>query len=173
MTRGRSHAATRSRCGGKAPVCGIALAIAATGFSHAQSDINPYAHYSDAELAGVAAHWQQLDTDARRDFFIEMRRRIEQDGQSMAIPVRVERRFGRIVRRPDGSVVRIERVIRIHSRGKAPAEYGSGFEKRMGGKPASWSAPKGKALPNAAPRQPAKAPRAAGARNAGDGSRRG
>lgn len=170
MKQSPRRASSLPRCGGKLPVCGIALAIAAAGFSHAQEDVNPYARYSDAELARVATHWQQLGTDARRDFFIEMRRRMERNGQSMAIPVRVERRFGRIVRRPDGSVVRIERVIRIHGRGKAPAEYGSGFEKRIGGRPPSWPAREDKALPQAAPKRAANA---APAKNAGNGARRG
>lgn len=170
MRRSAPHASSRPRRCGKSPVGGIALAIAAAGFSHAQEDVNPYARHSDAELARVAAHWQQLDTDARRDFFIEMRRRMERNGQTMAIPVRVERRFGRIVRRPDGSVVRIERVIRIHSRGKAPAEYGSGFEKRIGGRPRSWPAREDKALPQAAPKRAASS---APAKSAGNGARRG
>lgn len=113
------------------------LPIAATAFAHAADNGNRYAQYSDAALTRVAARWQQLDTDARRDFFIEMRRRMQQSGRSAAIPVRVERRFGRVVRRADGSLVRIERIIRVRSRrvrplpARPPAEYGSGFERRM------------------------------------------
>ena len=56
-------------------------------------------------------------------------------GAAQSIRVRGERRFGQVIRRPDGSVMRIERVIRFQTRGPngppVPVEYGKGFEQRV------------------------------------------
>ena len=96
---------------------------------------NPYADHSDEELTRVAADWETLSTEARRDFVLEMRRRMAENGRKTAVPVEVRRRFGRAVRRADGSVVRIEQVVRIRPRdpeaaATEPDEYGKGFERR-------------------------------------------
>ena len=112
----------------------------------AVADANPYAEYSDDQLTGVAADWESLSSEERRDFFLEMRRRMAEHGRGQAIPVEVRRRFGRTVRGPDGSVVHIEQVVRIRSRppeaapggpaaeassGEGPDDYGKGFERRV------------------------------------------
>lgn len=109
------------------------------------ADSNPYAEYSDDQLTRVAADWESLGSEARRDFFLEMRRRMAEHGRGQAMPVEVRRRFGRTVRGPDGSVVHIEQVVRIRSRppeaapgeaadeaspGEGPDDYGKGFERR-------------------------------------------
>ena len=136
----------------KAPVRSVALALAAAAWAHADDIDNRYAAHSDAELTQVAGQWPALDKEARRDFFIEVRRRMGENGAVQTIPVRGERRFGRVIRRPDGSVVRIERIIRFNARASnaAPVEYGTGFEQRV----AEGLADKQRATdaPDAAPR---------------------
>ena len=101
------------------------------------ADPNPYAEYSDDQLTRVAADWESLSSEERRDFFLEMRRRMAEHGRGQAMPVEVRRRFGRTVRGPDGSVVHIEQVVRIRSRPpeasavEGPDDYGKGFERRV------------------------------------------
>lgn len=122
----------RARTG---PRRGIALAFAAAALAHADDAGNRYGDYTDAQLTEVAGQWQSLDKEARRDFFIEVRRRMGEQGAAQPIRVRGERRFGQVIRRPDGSVMRIERVIRFKARGSngrpVPVEYGKGFEQRV------------------------------------------
>lgn len=107
----------------------------------AAADSNPYAEHSDDQLTRVAADWESLSSEERRDFFLEMRRRMAEHGRGQAMPVEVRRRFGRTVRGPDGSVVHIEQVVRIRSRPpeaapggaaeQGPDDYGKGFERRV------------------------------------------
>ena len=112
-------------------------AIAALLALPAAADSNPYAEYSDEQLTRVASDWESLGSEERRDFFLEMRRRMAEHGRGQAIPVEVRRRFGRTVRGPDGSVVHIEQVVRIRSRPpeaspeEGPDDYGKGFERRV------------------------------------------
>ena len=119
----------------RGPRRGIALALAAATLAHADDAGNRYGEYTDAQLTEVAGQWQSLDKEARRDFFIEVRRRMGEQGAAQPIRVRGERRFGQVIRRPDGSVMRIERVIRFNARGSTgrpvPVEYGKGFEQRV------------------------------------------
>ena len=54
--------------------------------------------------------------------------------QSAPLKIQTARRYGRIIRQPDGSVVRIERTqIRVQRR-DGPA-FGAGFESRIGQRP--------------------------------------
>ena len=106
------------------------LAIAAASFAAAE---NPFTEYTDEELTQFAGDWQSLSTQERRDFFTEMRRRMTANGRQQAIPVGGVRRFGRIIRQPDGSVVRIEGVVRYRAPGGKAQQpgYGTGFEQRV------------------------------------------
>ena len=70
----------------------------------------------------VAADWQSLTSEERRDYFIEVRRRMAEAGKRRVDPAGMpqvvgERRFGRIIPQPDGSVLRIEGVVRYRGRG--------------------------------------------------------
>ncbi len=114
----------------------VRLAVAVCAFAGASATVpaaaNPYADHSDEELTRVASAWETLNTEERRDFVLEMRRRMADSGRKA---VEVQRRFGRVVRGPDGSVVRIEQVVRIRPGAAPPAEgapsdYGRGFEQR-------------------------------------------
>ena len=116
---------------------------------------NPYSDHSDEELTRVASGWETLSTEERRDFVLEMRRRMADNDRKV---VEVQRRFGRIVRGPDGAVVRIEQVVRIRpgpapregSEGE-PADYGRGFEERTERNTRSARAAVGDSVPPDAP----------------------
>lgn len=140
--------------------CATALLVLGTGaFALAADGDNLYQAYTDEELSEIASDWQSLTTEERRDYFIEIRRRMAEAGKKREDPPRIvgERRFGRIIPQPDGSVLRIEGVVRYRegdatratgdTTGTAtPPGYGTGFEQRVEqtaerGQPASVTAP--------------------------------
>ena len=137
--------------------CAAALLVLASGaFALAADGDNLYQAYTDEALSEVASDWQALTTEERRDYFIEIRRRMAEAGRKREDPPKIvgERRFGRIIPQPDGSVLRIEGVVRYregdasrHATGDAtPPGYGTGFEQRVEqtaerGQPASVTAP--------------------------------
>ncbi len=99
---------------------------------------NPYGAHSDEELTALAAHWESLDRHQRRALLTEMKLRMARKGnRSDDIHIRSERRYGRIIRQPDGQVIHIETQV-IHVRPVNPDElearqsYGVGFEQRIG-----------------------------------------
>jgi hypothetical protein len=105
----------------------------------------PYASYSNDALTALAAEWDTLDVHARRALLTEVRQRMARSNSPSDAPkiqIRTERRFGRIIRQPDGRVVRIEtRIVQVRpateselaSRGDG---YGVGFERRARSVPA-------------------------------------
>ena len=120
----------------------IVLAIAGVAFAAEPGDAgqNPFQAYSDQSLAEVAGRWETLARDERRAFFTEMRRRMLVNGIQPPISIQAQRRFGRTIRRADGTVVRFETVIqyRINPAANgidsgadgADKGYGTGFEHR-------------------------------------------
>ncbi len=105
---------------------------------------------SDQQLTDRAADWERLDPADRAALLAETRARMlnrarrpvasretgarqtlagqRTSGQSG--PLRIERRYGRVVRQADGSVVRIEtQVVRIR-RSDPKRAFGVGFENR-------------------------------------------
>ena len=102
------------------------------------ADDNPYSASSDAELTRIAADWESLTEDQRRALLTEMRARMEakNDGSRPVIEIRAQRRYGRLVRQPDGSVVRVETTEQIvrygvpESMEAGDRAYGVGFERR-------------------------------------------
>ena len=141
--------------------CASALLVLGTGaFALAAESDNLYQASTDEELSEIASDWQSLTTEERRDYFIEIRRRMAEAGKKREDPPRIvgERRFGRIIPQPDGSVLRIEGVVRYregdatrhateNATGTAtPPGYGTGFEQRVEqtaerGQPTSVKAP--------------------------------
>jgi len=117
----------------------------------------PIDELTDVQLTDLAADWQQLDAAARADLIAETRERM-QPGQAQGpqarataaagsrtpqnshpqntplpqVTVRTERRrYGRVVRQPDGSLVRIEtQVVRVQ-RSDPKRAFGVGFERRQ------------------------------------------
>jgi len=71
-----------------------------------------YADHSDAELTALAADWDDLDADQRRALLAEVKlRMVRQKTRNDTIHVKTLRRYGRLIRQPDGSVLRIERKV--------------------------------------------------------------
>lgn len=91
--------------------------------------------YSDRALTQLAAKWEQLDDAQRRGLLMGVKRRMARK-QAVPVQIRTQRRYGRTIRRPDGSVVRIQSTrIRIRREGAPPAHgdgpaFGAGFEQR-------------------------------------------
>jgi len=101
-----------------------------------------YRSFSDAELTAQAAQWEALDKHQRRALLTEMKSRMAR-GPGRGEPVlhiRTERRYGRLIRQPDGRVIRIEaNVVRVQpvtpemlARVRARGGFGVGFERRLG-----------------------------------------
>lgn len=118
------------------------LLLGAGAFAFAADSDNIYQAHTDAELSAIAADWQTLTTEERRDYFTEVRRRMAEAGQKRAEALGLprvigERRFGRVIPQPDGSVLRIEGVVRYRdgdtdqTAQEAPTDYGAGFEQRV------------------------------------------
>ncbi len=124
---------------------------------------NPYAGYTDAQLAELAQTWADLDADQRRNYLVEMRRRMADSGKRK-VPVDAEARFGRVGNgaEPPGppEVVSEEGVVRqVIEPGRVTTEslvirrnesgFGVGFERRVEirGKPADREERDGKKRP--------------------------
>jgi len=101
----------------------------------------PYAAHSNEALTALTAQWDTLDVHQRRALLTEVRQRMAQRGPQGAsgIQIRTERRYGRLIRQPDGRVIRIETQV-VHVRPATEAElqagrsagFGVGFEHRSG-----------------------------------------
>ncbi len=102
---------------------------------------------SDSELTALTAQWSQLSPEQRRRLLAEVRGRMVNNRQVQRPQgVVVQRRYGRVVRKSDGSVVVQTRVVQIRPRqnprvsanskannGEAVAPrvtFGIGFEQR-------------------------------------------
>ena len=102
---------------------------------------------SDTELTALTAQWSQLSPEQRRRLLAEVRGRMVNNRQVQRPQgVVVQRRYGRVVRKSDGSVVVQTRVVQIRPRqdprlsagstsnnGEAAAPrvtFGIGFEQR-------------------------------------------
>ena len=102
-----------------------------------------YADKSDRELTELAAGWESLSEEQRRALLTEIKARMHTNsGKVPVLTIKTERRYGRIVRQPDGSLVRIEtteHVVRYQalSEGAGDRPFGLGFEQRVvaGGTP--------------------------------------
>jgi hypothetical protein len=104
--------------------------------SHALA-ANPFAEMSDEELTTLTRSWDELTQEERRALLTEVRARMaSSQSERPVIQIKTERRYGHVVQRPDGSVVRIERHEQIvqYRRAESPDEehaFGVGFEHRI------------------------------------------
>jgi hypothetical protein len=72
---------------------------------------------SDSELTALTAQWSQLSPEQRRRLLAEVRGRMVNNRQVQRPQgVVVQRRYGRVVRKSDGSVVVQTRVVQIRPR---------------------------------------------------------
>ena len=91
---------------------------------------------SDSELTALTAQWGNLSPSERRRLLAEVRGRMAANEKARRpIGVRVQRQYGRVVRKSDGSVVVQTRVMQVRPRGadeqSAPTiTFGFGFERR-------------------------------------------
>lgn len=94
---------------------------------------------SDTQLTRLAADWGALDDVERTELIQETRERMQPQASAVApvaIPSTERRRYGRLVRQPDGTVVRS--VVEIQTRVRVQGEdrrraFGMGFERRHNG----------------------------------------
>lgn len=116
-----------------ARVCVAALCAVLAG---AVSAATEYADRTDKQLTELAANWANLSEDQRRALLTEIKARMHASaGKVPVLTIKTERRYGRIVRQPDGSLVRIEtteHTIRYQPlpEGAANQPFGIGFEQR-------------------------------------------
>jgi hypothetical protein len=116
-----------------ARACIAALcAVLAGGVSAATE----YADRTDKQLTELAANWENLSEDERRALLTEIKARMHSSaGKVPVLTIKTERRYGRIVRQSDGSLVRIEttqqHTIRYRPQlDAADQPFGVGFEQR-------------------------------------------
>jgi len=102
----------------------------------AVSAATEYADRTDKQLTELAANWANLSEDQRRALLTEINARMHSSaGKVPVLTIKTERRYGRIIRQPDGSLVRIEttqHTIRYQPlpEGAADQPFGVGFEQR-------------------------------------------
>ena len=95
-----------------------------------------YAGKTDRELTQLAAAWATLAEEERRALLTEIKARMHTNsGKVPVLTIKTERRYGRIVRQPDGSLVRIETTEHIVRYQALPEDasdraFGVGFEQR-------------------------------------------
>ena len=96
--------------------------------------IPDYSQLTHHQLTRIGARWDELDELERRGLLQEVKlRRARQKGKEGVLQIRTQRRYGRLVRRSDGQVLRIEtKVVQLKPRRVNPAErsFGVGFERR-------------------------------------------
>jgi len=119
------------------PVIARALSVIAwigiAGWAHAGT---LYADKTDRELTELAAGWESLSEDQRRALLTEIKARMHSNSdKAPVLTIQTERRYGRIVRQPDGSLVRIETTEHIVRYQPLPEDagdrpFGLGFEQR-------------------------------------------
>jgi|APFre7841882724_1041349.scaffolds.fasta_scaffold78584_2 hypothetical protein len=122
-----------------------------------------YVHKTDLELTELAAGWDALSEEQRRALLTEVKARMHVNaGKRPVLTIKTERRYGRVVRQPDGSLVRIEtteHVIRYQALPEDASDhpFGVGFEERSvaAGAPAADTARAASEAPAASKQPPA------------------
>jgi hypothetical protein len=98
-----------------------------------------YADRTDQQLTELAAGWENLSEDERRALLMEIKARMHNSAsKTPTLTIKTERRYGKIFRGPDGSLVRIEttqHTIRYRAlpEGASDQPFGVGFERRATG----------------------------------------
>lgn len=103
--------------------------------------VKVYAAKSDQELTNLSAQWQELPRLDQQVLLREVKMRMaRQRGRKGSVQIRTERRFGRLLRQADGSVVRVEtRVVQVRPATQDDSAnqvrvrksgYGTGFGRR-------------------------------------------
>jgi len=95
---------------------------------------------TDTELTELTAQWSHLSPRERRELLAEVTGRMAANRNAKAnVGIRVQRRYGRVVRNSDGSVVVETRVVQLRRHGdngaaglppRGRVTFGIGFEQR-------------------------------------------
>jgi hypothetical protein len=113
-----------------------------------------YADKTDKELTDLAAVWSGLTEDQRRALLTEIKGRMQVNSNKRPVlTIKTERRYGRIVRQPDGSLVRIETTEHVIRYQPLPEDagdrpFGVGFEQRTVAGEAPPAAPRSEQTPS-------------------------
>ncbi len=120
------------------PIIGMAAEPISLETAKLEPVSQAYAEKTDQELTELTAQWDALSDTERRALLIEVKMRMARgNAPEGVIRILTRRRFGRIIRQPDGSVVRIEaEVVQIRPKRPATESYGVGFEQRAARKEA-------------------------------------
>lgn len=114
---------------------GSAPADGSVPLTEALDELLPdYSSLTHHQLTKIGARWDALSDPERQGLLQEVKLRMaRQRGSDRTLQIRTQRRYGRIVRRSDGQVLRIEtKVVRVQPVPRVPAErsFGVGFERR-------------------------------------------
>ncbi len=94
-----------------------------------------YSNMTDAELSQLASDWESMSQEDRRALLTEIRTRMSTASDDRPIiQIKTERRYGRIIQRPDGSVLHIEtreQVVQYRQAAPEGSGFGVGFEQRV------------------------------------------
>ncbi len=135
------------------------MVAACVGFASWGHATTLYADKTDRELTELAAGWEALSEEQRRALLTEIKSRMHTNADKHPVlTIKTERRYGRIVRQPDGSLVRIEtteHVVRYQALPEDASDrpFGLGFEQRVVAGDTPPAAPN-QATPAAAPSHP-------------------
>ena len=103
---------------------------AANEESHSQSARVSYASVNDEDLTAIAARWDDLDAQQRRALLSEVKMRMKRKGSAEGVlPVNVRRRYGTVVRHPNGARATLRVEVRSVKKPDS-REFGVGFEQR-------------------------------------------
>ena len=99
----------------------------------AESPRVSYASISDEDLTAIAARWDDLSVPERLALASEVTLRMKRNGSADGVlPVKVRRRFGTVVRHPNGATasmhVEVRSVDKVEKQGSQ--QFGVGFEQR-------------------------------------------
>ena len=142
-------------------VCIVAALMLLAGLADAAT---LYADKTDRELTDLAAGWDGLSEDQRRALLTEIKARMQANSNKRPVlTIKTERRYGRIVRQPDGSLLRIEtteHVVRYQTLPEDAGDrpFGVGFEQRVVAGGTATPAPETTPPPNATPVIPVGSP---------------
>lgn len=131
-----TKAAAADASGDSQPDTPVAARAAVPLSSALEAVLPDYSKLTHHELTAIGARWDELEDAERRALLQEVKMRMaRQKGSEQVLQIRTQRRYGRIVRRSDGKVLRIEtKVVRVRpvTPGQAPPErsFGVGFERR-------------------------------------------
>ena len=136
------HSETRSVARIAALVVALLAPGAWSGVASASTPAQPaaetpvsYATLSDADLTQMGTRWETLTAEERRALLQEVKQRMARDrSRQGGLKIRTTRQYG-VVRKADGTTVRVERqivrVVPANPNRAGRVTFGMGFERRQ------------------------------------------